>query len=148
MRVTELARTIGKGVVAGAIGTAAMTVSSTVEAKLRDREPSTTPAKAAQKVLGIRGFTSEGAEARFSNLVHWGYGTGWGVIRALIGTVLPPTAADAVHFATVWGVSVVTLPTLQVAPPVWDWERREVALDVLHHGVYAAATGIAFERLA
>ena len=35
--VTKLARGIGSGVVAGFAGTAAMTVSSTVEAKLRSR---------------------------------------------------------------------------------------------------------------
>jgi hypothetical protein len=55
-----------------------MTVSSTLEAKLRGRQFSTAPAEAAAKVLGIKEFRSEAAKSRFSNLVHWGYGTGWG----------------------------------------------------------------------
>ena len=39
----RFASSIGKGLVAGFVGTAAMTVSSTLEAKLRGRAPSTAP---------------------------------------------------------------------------------------------------------
>jgi len=142
-----LAAALGKGLVAGVIGTAAMTVSSTLEAKLRGRAFSTAPARAAQKLLGIESFGSPAAEARFSNLVHWGYGTGWGVARAVLGHVLPPKAADAAHFAAIWGGALVMLPALDVAPPVWEWGGEEVAIDVLHHSVYVAATALVYERL-
>ena len=147
MSIRTLTSTIGKGLVAGAAGTAAMTVSSTLEAKLRGREFSTAPAKAAQKLLGIKEFTSPAAEARFSNLVHWGYGTGWGVARAVFGRVLGPKAADAAHFASVWGSALVMLPALDVAPPAWRWGADEVAIDVFHHAVYVATTGLAYELL-
>lgn len=63
-----------------------MTVSSTLEAKLRGREPSTTPARAASKVLGVAPVDEQG-ERRFNNLVHWGYGTGWGSVRGVLGAV-------------------------------------------------------------
>jgi uncharacterized membrane protein YagU involved in acid resistance len=145
--MNALAAAIGKGVVAGLVGTAAMTVSSTVEAKLRRRPFSTAPAKAAQKVLGIESFASPQAEARFSNVVHWSYGTGWGVARGILGMVLPPKAAGLAHFGAVWGGAVVMLPTLGVAPPVWKWRRDEVAIDVLHHIVYVTATAAAYELL-
>ena len=69
MIARRLARAIGKGVVAGLAGTAAMTVSSTVEAKLRKRQFSTAPARAAQKLLGIKEFESPRDVARFSDLV-------------------------------------------------------------------------------
>lgn len=49
----DLARSIGKGLFAGMAGTAAMTISSTVETKLRGRKPSDAPAEAAAKVLGV-----------------------------------------------------------------------------------------------
>ena len=39
------------------------------------------------------------------------------------------------------------LPKLDVAPPVTMWGREEVAIDVGHHAVYAAATGLAYELL-
>ena len=76
-RLGNVAAAVGKGLFAGVTGTAVMTVSSTLEMKLRDRPASSAPAKAAEKVLGVEPV-DEAAEARFSNLVHWGYGTAWG----------------------------------------------------------------------
>jgi hypothetical protein len=145
--VNALAAAIGKGVVAGFAGTAAMTVSSTLEAKVRGRAFSTAPAKAAQKVLGIEAFSSPAAEARFSNLVHWGYGTGWGVARGVLGMILPARAAALAHFGAIWGGALVMLPALDVAPPVWKWGRDDVAIDVLHHAVYVATTAAVYELL-
>jgi hypothetical protein len=143
-----LVRRIARGVVAGAIGTAAMTVSSTVESKLRGREPSTAPADAAMKVLGIEGFCDDGAKSRFSNAVHWAYGTAWGVPRALLDAAgLGPAAATAAHGGALWGSEQVILPALGVAPPLWEWGPLEVAVDALHHLVYTAAASVAYEAL-
>ena len=148
MRLSTIAGNVGRGLVAGLAGTAAMTVSSTLEARLRKRAPSNAPAKAAEKVLGIERFENPAAENRFSNLVHWGYGTGWGAVRGILGSAgLPPAAATAAHGAAVWGQAVVMLPTLDVAPPITLWGKDEVAIDVFHHAVYATTTGIAYELL-
>ena len=149
MRIAEkVASSIGKGLVAGLAGTAAMTVSSTVEARLRHRKPSSAPARATAKALGIKSFEDDIARARFNDLSHWGYGTGWGIMRGLLDAVgLPPGAATLAHGAAVWGSAQVTLPALDIAPPVIFWAPREIAIDAFHHAVYAAATGIAYELL-
>ena len=63
-----------------------MTVSSTLEMKIRGRQASSAPAQAAGKVLGVEP-TGETEEARFSSVVHWGYGTSWGAIRRLIDAI-------------------------------------------------------------
>jgi hypothetical protein len=139
--------TIAKGLLAGLTGTAAMTLSSTVEEKLRKREPSTAPADAAAKVLGIQNFPSDEAKSRFSNAVHWTYGTSWGVVRALLGMRLPPREATAAHFAAIWGGQAAMLPALGVAPPLTEWGVEEVAIDAFHHVVYATATGLSYELL-
>jgi hypothetical protein len=144
----RLAESIGKGLVAGVAGTAAMTVSSTLEAKARHRAFSTAPADAAGKVLGIDGFTSERARGRFSTLVHWGYGTGWGAVRGLLAAAgLRPATATGTHLAAVWGSEQVMLPALAVAPPITRWTRSEAAIDGFHHAVYAIGTGVAFGLL-
>ena len=144
--LTKAASAIGDGLVAGFVGTAAMTASSTIEARLRHRAASTAPARATAKALGIRAFDSDLAQARFNDLSHWGYGTGWGVVRGLLGaTGMPPAKATAAHGAAVWGSAAVTLPALEVAPPFVFWGREEVAIDVFHHTVYAVATGLAYE---
>lgn len=122
MGVKDVAEAVGKGLFAGAIGTAAMTASSTLEMKLQNRTGSSAPAAAA-KVLGVKPV-DEQAEARFANIVHWGYGIGWGSVRGLLGVAgLSGPAATVAHFATVWGSEQVMLPALDVAPPITEWGR-------------------------
>jgi hypothetical protein len=143
-----IAGRLARGLAAGAIGTAAMTVSSTVEMRLRGREGSTAPADAAMKVLGIEGFCDDDATSRFSTAVHWAYGTAWGLPRALLDAAgLSPAAATAAHGGALWGSEQAMLPALGVAPPLWEWGAVEVAIDALHHVVYTAATSLAYEAL-
>jgi hypothetical protein len=143
-----VAAAIVRGLVAGAIGTAAMTVSSTLEQKKREREASTAPADAAMKVLGIESFCDDGAKSRFSNAVHWAYGTAWGVPRALLDIAgLRPLRATAAHGGALWGSEQVMLPALGVAPPLWKWGATEVGIDAGHHVVYAVAASLAYEAL-
>jgi hypothetical protein len=140
-----LAGSIGRGLLAGFAGTAAMTVSSTAEARLRRRAPSTAPARATAKVLGIKEFDGPVAQARWNDLSHWGYGTGWGVVRGLLAMAgLSPRAATAAHGAAIYGAAQVTLPALEVAPPSVFWGPEEIAIDAFHHAVYATATGLAY----
>ena len=143
-----LAGAIGKGLVAGFAGTAAMTLSSTLEAKLRGREPSSAPARATAKMLGIKEFEDARAAARFNDLSHWGYGTTWGIVRGLLAAAgLPPRRATAAHGAAIYGAAQVTLPALEIAPPSVFWSKQEIAIDALHHAVYALATGVAYELI-
>ncbi|HLF00261.1 MAG TPA: hypothetical protein VI540_10215 [Gaiellaceae bacterium] len=146
--VSTLASNVGKGLVAGFVGTAAMTVSSSLEARIRGRAASSAPARATAKVLGIKEFEDDIAAARFNDLSHWGYGTMWGVVRGLLGSSrLSSKAATAAHGAAVWGSAAVTLPALEVAPPFVFWGRKEVAIDLWHHAVYATATGLAYSLI-
>jgi hypothetical protein len=144
-----VAGAVGRGLVAGVAGTAAMTISSTLEARLRGRPASSSPARATAKVLGIKEFDSDLAQARFNDLSHWGYGTGWGVVRGLLAAIgMSPRAATLAHGAAIYGAGQVTLPVLEIAPPAIFWGRDEVAIDAFHHAVYATATGLAFELVA
>jgi hypothetical protein len=146
--VGKLASNIGKGLLAGFAGTAAMTVSSTLEARLRGRRPSTAPARATAKALGIASFEDDLAAARFNDLSHWGYGTGWGAVRGLLAsTGMSARAATAAHAAAIWGSAQVTLPALEVAPPVVFWQPEEIAIDLFHHAVYSIATGAVYALL-
>ncbi|MDP9425791.1 MAG: hypothetical protein M3P37_07085 [Actinomycetota bacterium] len=147
MNIGTLAGAVGKGLFAGAAGTAAMTVSSTLEMKIRGRAASSAPATAAGKVLGVEP-TGEKEKERFSNVVHWGYGTGWGAARGVLGALgLSGPGATLAHFGAVWGSEQVMLPSLGVAPPFWTWGVKEVAIDAFHHAIYVAATGAAYELL-
>lgn len=146
-RAGRVAAAVGTGLLAGAVGTMAMTVSTTVEMRLRHRDASTAPADAAAKVLGVHP-DGDREQARFSKVVHWSYGTMWGGVRGLLGAFgLRGVSAGVAHFAAVWGNELVMLPALDVAPPLREWGAAELAVDALHHLVYAAAASVAYECL-
>lgn len=147
MRFGKTAADVGVGLAAGLVGTAAISASTMLDAKLRHRPDSQAPAEAAQKVLGVEAKSDED-KARFSMLVHWAYGTGWGAARGLLDSVgLPPVAATAVHAALVWGAEQAMLPAMQLAPPPKEWGASELAIDGAHHLVYAVTAGSAYELL-
>ena len=147
MGLGDTAAAVGKGLFAGAAGTVAMTVSSTLEAKLRQRGSSSAPADAAGKVLGVQP-RDEAGEARFATVMHWSYGTSWGAVRGLLHAAgLDGPGAGVAHFAAVWGSAQVMLPLLDIAPPPWESDPKEIAIDAFHHAVYAAFTALAFDAL-
>ncbi len=147
MRVGEVAAAVGKGLFAGLAGTAVMTVSSTLEAKLSGRGASSTPADAVKAAFELEP-TRERAEQRLGTLAHWGYGTTWGAVRGLLDVVgLRGPAACVAHFATVWGGEQVVLPSLGVSKPTPAYGVIATVTDVFHHAVYAAATSAAYAWL-
>ena len=144
--VARLASGVGRGILAGVVGTAAMTISSTIEMKLRKREPSTAPAQAASEVLGFRVWKQD--QAKFANLVHWQYGSSVGALRGLFSAMgLREPLASGVFFTAVWGTALAMVPRLTDAPPVKEWGPEELAIDGFHHLVYAVATSLAIGTL-
>ena len=150
-----IATEVGKGLLAGFAGAVAMTIASTIEMKLRRRPASSTPADAAGKVLGVQP-RDEAGKRRFGTLVHYAYGSAWGLGRAALGAALCTSSRlrrrsalvePIAFFAAVWGAALAMLPALGVAKPFWRWGAKEVAIDALHHSVYAAATDGAYRLL-
>ncbi|HEY3428092.1 MAG TPA: hypothetical protein VGK83_05425, partial [Acidimicrobiia bacterium] len=95
---------IGAGFLAGLAGTAAMTLSSIAEMKLRDRKPSTVPQDAAAKLLGLEPRNSDELN-RLGQVVHWQYGSSLGAIRGLMTAAsLREPLASILFFAAVWGL--------------------------------------------
>ena len=142
---------IGRGLVAGALGTAAMTAYQTAVAKARGSEPSTTPAEVAKRIIrGVlqREVSDDRTEA-LNNAMHWTYGTTWGAVYGVAqGSPYARTLRPGLIFGTlVWCASLVQLPALGLAPPVWEYPPEELGLDVSYHLVYGAAVAAAFAAL-
>lgn len=142
-----MADAVGRGFVAGLLGTAAMTLSSTIEMKLRGRTASKTPAEAICRTLGLETISDE-AQQRLNNLVHWGYGTTLGAARGLLGaTGLNGLPATVIFFGLVWATEHTMLPKVGAAPSITEQPPEEVAIDAWHHFVYAQATGSFYDAL-
>lgn len=145
--LAEIAGAIGKGIIAGAAGTLAITLSQMIEMKITKREQSTAPADAAQKVLEVKPETEEDKQ-QFSQQVHWAYGTSWGVPRGILSLFgLKGLPATAIHFATIYSTALIMPTQLKVAPPLKEWSAKEFVIDALHHAVYAIAAGLVFDAI-
>jgi hypothetical protein len=143
----ELAGAIGKGLLAGLAGTAAITLSQMIEMKITKRQPSYAPVKVASQVTGAAP-ADESQKEKLNNEIHYAYGTSWGIVRGLLGFAgLKGIPATLIHFGAIWATELVMLPKYDAAPPVNEQEPKSVAIDALHHAVYAVAAGLAYDAL-
>lgn len=156
---------IGKGILAGIAGTAAITLSQMIEMQITKRSMSDAPVKVAGQVLGVEpsaktqeqlkkdeeGGSKEVKEEhaeRFSQITHWGYGTSWGMVRGLLSAAgMSCWPATIAHFGAVWSTAQVMLPAANASSPIYKWSPKQIAIDVLHHGVYALAAGLTYDYI-
>jgi len=143
----ELGNAIGKGLLAGLAGTAAITISQMIEMRITKRKPGEASIKVAEQVTDVKPSTDE-SKAKVSQEIHWVYGTSWGIARGLIGcTGLRGLPAIAAHFAAIWTTALVLLPAFKAGPKVTEEDAKIIAIDVMHHAVYATAAGLAYDAL-
>jgi len=141
----KAAEAIGAGIIAGLAGTVAITISQMIEMRITKRSPSTGPANAVQKTLDIE--PTPGTKKRFSQQIHWVYGTTWGMFRGLLSLCgLKSWAAAGVHYGAITGTAMAMAP-LEGQPPVTEWKPKELAIDLLHHAVYIAVASCVFEMI-
>ena len=145
---------MARGVIAGLMGTITMTLTTSLEQRLRpnltgpvDYDASDAPVTAAARVLHVRPRTDFERRILFA-VVHWGYGSFVGVGMELISRqVRSPAPATIVFYAAVQTMAFALLPALGGTPVPWRWRRDMLATSLIQHAVYAAATGAATNRL-
>lgn len=143
----EFGSVIGKGLLAGLAATAAITLSQMIEMKITGRKPSEAPVKVAKETTGIKP-QNEAQKEKVSQEIHWAYGTSWGIARGIIGlTGLKGVTAAIVHFGAIWGTSIIILPTFNASPPITEDDPKAIAIDGLHHAIYAATAGLVYDML-
>ena len=147
MALENVTAAIGQGLIAGFCGTAAMTLSQQIEMKLTGREPSTGPGDMVARLLGVEPKGERERES-FSNVVHWTWGTLWGLPRGLISlSGAKGGKANLMHAFIIIGVDFWILHEFAKKPPPWQWDRKEVAMEVLHKAVLALAIGLVYDTL-
>ena len=137
-----------RGMVAGAIGTVAMTLSERLEMSISGREASEVPGQVAAHLVPGKDAGSVADVQRLNAPMHWAHGIGMGAVRGALDTAgLRGPAASAAHFALLWGGDVALYRALGIADVPWRWEADELASDLLHKGVYAVVTGAVYDAL-
>lgn len=169
--LSEVGGAIGRGLIAGFTGTVAITILQIIEMKITHRSMSDAPSKVGGKALGVEPSgkaalekekaTSENDEVsgevkqeveankeKFMQLMHFGYGTSWGVFRGGLDLAgLHGTLADLLHFGAIWGTAQVMLPANDAAEPITKWSPKQIVIDVIHHAVYACVTGLTYDAI-
>lgn len=131
---------IARGLIAGFVGTCALTVSQRVEMAVSGRPPSDLPARVAEGLLGIspRGRRRE----LVGSAAHWVNNTASGVSRAAIGAAgLRGAGALAATFVLYLGGEALLFRSLGFEPSALR------PIDLAHAAVWALATDAAYELL-
>jgi len=166
IKVTPLGAIL-RGLVAGAVGTAAMDVVWYMryrrgggKEKFLDWELSTdltgwekapAPALIGKKI--VEAFTGQQLPperaAFMNNFMHWAYGIGWGTVYGLLAGSLPrPFVALGLPFgATVWATGYVVLPKAGVYKPIWEYDSKTLWKDLSAHLAYGTGTAATFALL-
>ena len=166
MTVTP-AGAVARGLVAGAVGTAAMDAflfaryrlgggdSSAVDwetsAGVTGWEQAPAPAHVGKRLVeGLFGIELAPTRARLvNNVMHWAYGVLNGAQYGIVAESLPtPLIRYGLPFgATVWASGYVILPAAKLYKPIWDYDAKTLADDLSAHLVYGLATAAALRAL-
>jgi hypothetical protein len=84
-----------------------------------------------------------------NNVMHWGYGLGWGAVYGMIaGSTATPRALWGLPFgAAVWGASYVILPLAGLYRPIWEYDIGTLWRDLSAHLTYGLAMSSTFALL-
>ena len=149
-RTTPLGAVI-KGLFAGAVGTGVMTAYQLAAAKAMGSGPSNVPGEVGKRVLeGVfqREVSDEQVE-QLTNPVHVIYGVSWGPLYGIVQSSLSRgSGRHGLAFGTaVWGASLVQLPAMKLAPPVWEMSPSSIALDLSYHLVYGIGVAAGYAAI-
>jgi hypothetical protein len=159
---------VGRGALAGAIGTAAMDVlwfwryrrhggeSRLLDWEfsrgLRDWDQAPAPARLGKQLY--EGFFQRelpgDRAALTNNVMHWGYGIGWGALFGLVvGSARRPRMRFGLLFGpVVWGFDYVVLPQAKLYKPIWEYDLQTLWQDLSAHIVYGVMTAAVFRAAA
>ncbi len=158
---------IVRGIVAGAVGTAAMDAllfkryrraGGDQSARgwefsegLSSWEDAPAPAKVGKRLVeGL--FRIELPPSRVplvNNVTHWAFGILGGAQYGIVaGSLRKQRVAYGLPFgASVWASGYVVLPAAMLYKPIWEYDAKTLAQDLSAHLVYGLATATAFRLL-
>jgi len=155
-------RTLTRSLVAGVAGTALMTAYQlAVKAARGERldtpvprtwDEAEAPAQVVKKTARLlgrgRAITKRHAPLA-TQVMHWLYGTSWGVAYGIATSRLRPSplTGAASLGVSVWAAAYIELVPLGIYEPPWRYPASELGLDLSYHLVYGAGVAGAYAAL-
>ena len=136
-----------RGLVAGAVGVAAMTAGEKLEQHFTRRPDSFVPAHTLARLARL-GHKPDAARVGLNWVMHWGQGILLGALRGLMAERGLRGPVGALLFTNLRLLNDQTLENATgVGAPPWTWPVDEQLIDIAHKGVYAVVTGLVADRL-
>ena len=143
-----------RSVIAGAAGTAAMSLAYGVERRLRpaaegplDYDDSLVPGEIVANVLHLPDATA-GEEHALGEALRWGYGSAFGIWHGLLRRAVGEPWASLAFGGTLMTATFALFPLLGRTPPPWRWPADVLATSVGTHVVYVTAVALTDAALA
>ena len=136
-----------RGLVAGFVGTAAMTAAEKLEQAITGRANSYVPAHTLERLLGLP-YKPDEERLAMNWAMHWGQGILLGAVRGLMAERGLRGPVGSFLFTNLRLLNDQTLENATgVGAPPWTWPVDEQALDLTHKAIYAFVTGMVADRL-
>ena len=136
------------GLVAGAAGTATMTLAYAMEHRLRPRvqgpvdyDDSLVPGTIVANVLHLPSVTAR-EEEELGTLLRWGYGSAFGMFHGALRRVLPEPWASVIFGGTLMTATLTLFPLMGRTPPPWRWPADVLATSFGTHVAYVAGVAV------
>jgi hypothetical protein len=145
LSVRSILRSAAGGVLAGAAGTAALSLIYGGERRLRHREgpldydDSLVPGRIVAGVLSLPAVTDREA-GQLGMLLRWGYGSAFGIAHRALRRVAPEPLASLIFGGILMTATFSLFPLLGKTPPPWRWPRDVLATSIATH--VACVTGV------
>lgn len=138
-----------RSVIAGAAGTAAMTLAYRTEHLLRpevkgqlDYDDSIVPGQIVASVLRLSDVTDRG-DAELGLALKWGYGSAFGLWHGTLRRYLPEPWASLIFGATLMSATFSLFPLLGKTPPPWRWPADVLMTSLGTHAAYVVGVAVA-----
>lgn len=144
---TSKGRALVHGLLAGAAGVAAMTLSEKIEQAFTKRPNSYVPGHTLERLAGAP--PGRRPDRLSTNLaMHWGQGIALGAVRGLMAQRGLGGPVGSFLFMNLRLLNDQSFENATgVGAPPWTWPHDEQVVDLLHKGIYAFATGFVADRL-
>ena len=131
-----------RSVIAGAAGTATLTLAYACERRLRKRrqgpldyDDSLVPGQIVASVMHLPHVTDR-EDRDLGLLLRWSYGSAFGMLHGALHRVIPEPWASAAFGGTLFTATLTLFPLLGRTPPPWRWPADVMATSLGTHVAY------------